>query len=58
MIREELDDNNAELQIPPQSLLGQTPGAPVYYQSNTSLRQGQDENERSRPSAGKKMNQY
>jgi hypothetical protein len=58
MIREELDDNNSELQVPIQSLLGQAPGAPVYYQSSTSVRQGQDEDERTRPSSGKKMSQY
>jgi hypothetical protein len=55
MIREELDDNNnPDLQGPVKNLFGQAPGGPVYSQSNTSLRQVQDENEHPRSSSGKK----
>ncbi|CAF4046340.1 unnamed protein product [Rotaria magnacalcarata] len=60
MIRNELEGNSSERQTPIQSLLTDTPDthATSYYQSQTSLRQGQDEKDRSRPSTGKKKDQY
>ncbi|CAF3336661.1 unnamed protein product [Rotaria socialis] len=60
MIRNELEGNSLERQTPIQSLLTDAPDtrSTSYYQSQTSLRPGQDEKDRSRPSTGKKKDQY
>ncbi|CAF0734186.1 unnamed protein product [Rotaria sordida] len=56
MIRNELEGNNSERQTPIQSLLTDLPATTTkpYYQSHTSLRYGQGEDERPRPSSGMK----
>ena len=55
MIREELEDNNSRSSNTIRSLHQATD---PFIISNTSLRQEQDENERSRSSSGMKTNQY
>ncbi|CAF4587465.1 unnamed protein product [Rotaria sp. Silwood1] len=59
MIRNELEGNTSERQTPVPSLLSDAPTTLInpHYQSHTSLRHGQGENVRSRPSSGTKMNQ-
>lgn len=59
MIRNELEGNGSERQTPVQSLLTDAPAnqSSAYYQSHTSLRNGENENNSSRPSTGKKTNQ-